>query len=134
MGLAGADHFVVREPIGPLIGVREKQRVLVPGIDQRRFLFRQRDRAAVARLDRRVAAHVIAVAVRIDQPRERRRAQSLRRREQLERQRRVPHVTRVDQHVTLATLEQDVVRRQPVAHEDADLGRKRWGGAGHLRG
>ena len=54
--------------------------------------FGQRDGAAVMRPDRRVAAHVIAVAMRVDQARERRLAQALRRSQQCQRQGRVAAV------------------------------------------
>src|SRR5437667_1515299 len=42
-------------------------------------------------------------------------------------------ITRVDQHVPVAALEQDVVRRQPVADENMQLRRQRGGWTGRSK-
>ena len=127
--LTRPDDFVVAEAVGALVAVAEQQGHLVPAVDQRRLGFRQRDRASVMRLDRRVAADVVAVAVRVDQSRQRLVADPRGRREQRQRQRRVAHVAGVDQHVSITALEQHVVRRKPVADEDVHLRRQRRGPA-----
>src|SRR5215471_19720530 len=64
------------------------------------------------------------MAVRIDQLCQGLGANALRRRNQRERERRMAGETRIDQDMAVAALEQDVVRRQPVADEDVELRRQ----------
>ena len=73
------DDFVVVKSLRALVAVAEQKRLLVPRVDQRRLAFRQYDRTAIARLDGRVAAHVVAVAVSVDELGERRTGEPLRR-------------------------------------------------------
>ena len=112
------------EALRRLIGVVEQQRLLVPRLDQRHFALRNRDRTAVGTRDRRIAAHVIAVTVRVDDLRERRRAERRRAAQQRQREGRVPHVAGVDEHRAIAAAQQDVVRGQPVADEHLNFGGK----------
>ena len=88
------------------------------------------DRASVRARNGRVAAHVIGMAMGVDDVRERLVAEPARRREQRKRQRRVADVSRVDQHVAVVAFQQHVVRRQPVANEDVKLRRQGSGGTG----
>ena len=115
------DDLVAGKAICALIAVVEQQRLLVPHGDERRFSDRQRNVTAVARLDGAVAAHMIAVAMRVNEPGKRRIADALRRCQECERERRMAYIPRVDQHVAVAALEQNIVRRQPVANEDVEL-------------
>jgi hypothetical protein len=73
------DDFVVVKPLRALVAVAEQKRFLVPRVDQRRLAFRQHDRTAKAHLDGRVAPHVVAVAMGVDEPGERRTGEPLRR-------------------------------------------------------
>ncbi len=68
--VAIAKGVVVAEALGALVGDREDQRLLVPVIDERRLAFRNARSAAVFLLDGRIAAHMIGMAVRIDQAHE----------------------------------------------------------------
>src|SRR2546430_6171680 len=68
--VAIAEAVVVAEALGALVGDREDQRLLVPVVDERRLAFRNARPAGVFRLDRGVAAHVIGMAMRIDEARE----------------------------------------------------------------
>src|SRR6266436_2291849 len=68
--VAIAKSIVVTEPFGALIGDRKDERLLVPAVDERRLAIRDAGSAAVFLLDRCVAAHVVGMAVRIDEPRE----------------------------------------------------------------
>ena len=117
MCLSSLDDFVDAEAIRALIAVTEQQRLFVPGRDQRYLALGERDRAAVACFDRSIAAHVIAVAMRVDQARQRLLAEPLGRCEQRQCQRCVAYVARVDQHGFVRAPEQDIVRGQPVADE-----------------
>ena len=120
---SGHDDFVVVKPLRAMVAIAEQKRFLVPGIDQRRLSRRQHHRTAKARVDGRVAAHVVAVAVGVDEFCQRRTVEPLRRREQRQRHWHVPDVPGVDQDISTSSLEQYVVRRQPVADEDMQL---RW--------
>src|SRR6266478_4290078 len=75
--VAIAKSIVVTEPLGALIGDRKDERLLVPAVDERRLAIRDAGSAAVFLLDRCVAAHVVGVAVRIDEPRKRLSMQSM---------------------------------------------------------
>ena len=74
-----------------------------------------------------VIGSIVGVAVRYIggstnlRPDGRRIADALRRCQECERQRRMAYIPRVDQHVAVAALEQNIVRRQPVANEDVEL-------------
>ena len=127
----GTMRRVDAEAIGALVAVVVEQRLAVPALDQRRLALRHRDRTFVQLREPGVAADMIGVTVRVDDPGEGLVAQSARRLEECQRQRRVADVSGVDQHVAVAAAQDDVVRREPVADEDMELRRKLV--SGHLK-
>ena len=125
---AGMQDFVRVEAVCRLVGVVEQQRLRVPARNQRHLALGHRDGTAIGALHGRVAAHVVGVAMRVDHSRERLVANAARRAKKRERERRVPHVPGVDQHMAVAAFQQHVVRGEPVADEDMQLG---WQGRAH---
>ena len=127
---ARREHAIGDEALDAMVAVVVQQRLAIPALDERRFGRGHGNRAIVLARDRRVAADVIGVAMGVDEQRQRIIAESARARQQREGQRRVATIARVDQHVPVATLQKDVVRRQPVADEDVQLRRQRDAGRG----
>ena len=115
----------IAEALGRLAGVAEHQGVLVPCGDDLGFARGDADAAAVRARQSRVSAHVIGMAVGIDQAQQGFAAQGLR--DQAQGMRRVRAIAAVDQHRALVLVQQDAVARQPVALDDLDLRRKHHG-------
>jgi hypothetical protein len=117
--VSGYDDFIDGEAVRALVAVGE-QRVFVhaeiSGTSPSGNAIGQHNAPC-----RCIAAHVIAMAMRVHRGARALVADTLRRRKQRQRQWRVAHVARVDQHMPVATLEQDVVGGQPVADEDVEL-------------
>ncbi len=82
MDFVGRNELIVTETVGALIAVVQQQRSLVPRVERFRLGLRHGNWALISRLNTGVAADMVAVAMGIDQFRQRCVAESLFGREQ----------------------------------------------------
>ena len=126
--IAGADQVVVLEAGGLLAQRREQQGIFVPLGNGGVETGRDDDFAAESRLQRRVAADVVGVRVRIYEPFEASTAQGVA--DQIDGLGGVRDIAAIDQRGVFALDKQNVVGRQPAALEDEQRVRKADGHSG----
>ena len=117
--VARGDRVVEAERIGALVELRHPRALRRPRLDVLRFARGNRDAAAVGVRDRGVAAHVVGVAMGVDEALERLAVEALGAREELERLLAMGAVARVDEHVVARREHHDLVAVEPAAHDDA---------------
>jgi hypothetical protein len=98
-GIARRDRVVVAERIGLLVELRHPGALRRPRVDVLHFSGRNGDAAAVGARDRRVAAHVVGMAMRVDDALERLAVEARAAREQLERALAMRAIARIHEYI-----------------------------------
>ena len=126
VGLPWFQYAVHRKTLGLLPGIVDPQGPLIPCAHQRRLCGGDQCGASIGPLHCGVAAHVIAVAMGIDQLIDPIALQTVA--QQRERTRGARDVAGVDQHVAVPRAQHDLIGIEPVAYDHMDL--RREGGRG----